>query len=553
MSQPPANLPPPREATRKGLPALGPFFDRRAVRQVAARREGGLLASMRVRKKLLLLHTFFTIALGAVLLVTLRPAVNAVVREAEIEKSITLLDLARRTPTFLQTGDLPVELGSNASARTMLGTASELTLPGGDALNAINAAGMPVRMGESRIGPGAVMYVPARAGGADTFVALSAVVPQARTSATRLYILTFVALLTMYLLVAIAAEALVLPQSVYRPIRRMLEADDAVQQGRKEAELIPDAVIPGDELGEIMRSRNESVLKLRQQETALNDALTKLEDVANDLKTKNHLLETAQRNLADADRLASLGIMSAGIAHELNTPLAVIKGLTERMQQTPHGLSPADAALMLRVVGRLERLSESLLDYARVRPPRSTLTDLHQTVQESVLLVNLDRDARDVVIVSDIPEQTRIFCDGDRMVQVFVNLIRNAVDATRTLARDASQPRPTIRIACSQQRLQQRDWLVVRVTDEGPGIAPDVIPRLFEPFVSTRLDSKGTGLGLAVAEGIVREHGGLLRAGNRTDRRGAIFEVMLPLSQPTSSSAGNPPPLGTPANDGAAI
>ena len=554
MPHDPTNSPPPR----KGLPALGPFFDRRTVRLVPkTRREGGLLARMRIRKKLLLLHTFFTIALGIVLLVTLRPAVNAVVREAEIEKSLTLLELARRMPGFTQTATMPPDLATgSANARTAIGTASELSLRGSGSLDAINAFGAPVRLDDSRIGPGALLFVPSTPGNPETFIALSAIVPQARISATRLYILTFVALLTMYLLVAIAAEALVLPQSVYRPIRRMLDADDAVQQGRKDAELIPEGVIPGDELGEIMRSRNESVLKLRSQEAALNSALAKLEEVANDLKTKNHLLETAQRNLVDADRLASLGIMSAGIAHELNTPLAVIKGLTERMQTNPQGsqgqLSPADAALMLRVVGRLERLSESLLDYARVRPPRSSDTDLHTTVQEAVLLVNLDRDARDVVIVNDVPHDTRIFCDGDRMVQVFVNLIRNAVDATRSLPRQQTEPRPTIRIAAARQRLENRDLLVLRITDEGPGIAPDVLPHLFEPFVSTRLDSKGTGLGLAVADGIVREHGGLLLASNRSDRRGAMFEVLLPAQTPTAQTPNLPQP-GSPANDGASL
>jgi signal transduction histidine kinase len=179
---------------------------------------------------------------------------------------------------------------------------------------------------------------------------------------------------------------------------------------------------------------------------------------------------------------------------------------------------------------------------------------MQQTVQEAVLLVNLDRDARDVVIVNDVAENTRAICDGDRMVQVFVNLIRNAVDATRTMAREAEEPRPTIRVTAARQRMNNRELLVMRVTDEGPGIAPEVLPRLFEPFVSTRLDSKGTGLGLAVAEGIVREHGGLLRASNRVDRRGAMFEVLLPVLAQAADNArtAGMPQAGSPS-DGAVI
>src|SRR5690606_36800746 len=93
--------------------------------------------------------------------------------------------------------------------------------------------------------------------------------------------------------------------------------------------------MPSVELGEIMRSRNESIVRLRRQEAMLNDALERLETVAVELKRKNHLLETARRNLADQDRLASLGMMSAGIAHELNTPLAVLKGQVEGIAADP--------------------------------------------------------------------------------------------------------------------------------------------------------------------------------------------------------------------------
>src|SRR6185295_16281744 len=151
----------------------------------------------------------------------------------------------------------------------------------------------------------------------------------------QLYALTAVALLAVYGLVAAALELFVLPQHVYDPISRMLEADAAVQEGATEDELIPETAIPADELGEIMRSRNRTIVALRRHESALAEALAELGRVAGDLKRKNHLLEMAQRNLADADRLASLGMMSAGIAHELNTPLAVVKGLAEKLNSAP--------------------------------------------------------------------------------------------------------------------------------------------------------------------------------------------------------------------------
>jgi two-component system NtrC family sensor kinase len=290
--------------------------------------------------------------------------------------------------------------------------------------------------------------------------------------------------------------------------------------------------MPRDELGEIMRSRNESIVRLRQQESMLNDALDRLETVAVELKRKNHLLETARRNLADQDRLVSLGMMSAGIAHELNTPLAVLKGQVERIASDPvREISASHAQLMLRVVQRLERLSESLLDFARVRPATRERTSLAHIVDEAWTLVRIDREARDVELIASIPDGLTVMGDPDRLGQVFVNLLRNAADVM--------DGQGVITVVAERVERDGRSWVSIRVQDQGPGIAPDVLSRLFEPFVTTRLDARGTGLGLAVSEGIIREHGGVILARNLASdgpqelgapprRAGAEFEITLP-------------------------
>lgn len=529
---------------RRSLPALPPFFDPRRIRALNVRTQRpGWLGAMRVRKKLVVLHTVFSVVLATVLLLTLRPAVQAVVREAEVEKSVLLLSLARADDRFLATGRLSADLvPADAPIRVSKGTAIELGLTPATAAAATATAknsqgvGAAVPAQQTVFGSGAIC-----ASGDDAppqFYLLVAQVPDAREAVFRLYVFVVVALVVIYLLVAIALELFVLPANVYGPIQRLLEADQAVQEGRKSSELIPEAMMPKDELGEIMRSRNRSISELRTQEAALNAALAKIEEVATDLKRKNHLLEAAKRNLQDADRLASLGMMSAGVAHELNTPLAVIKGLTERLNADPDKkLGDNDAALMLRVVQRLERLGDSLLDYARVRTPRSASVHPRTIIDEAITLVRLDRDMSSVTISNHIEERLLAWCNADRMVQVFVNLIRNAADAVRSSPRDATGE---VSISAEHTTRENRNWLTVRVTDNGPGIDPQVLARLFEPFVSTRLDSKGTGLGLAVAEGIVREHGGVLLAHNRSDGEpGAIFEVVLPVepSSGTTSTA----------------
>jgi signal transduction histidine kinase len=514
-------------------------------------RVGGLLWEMRVRKKVLFLHTLFSLSLAAVLLVPLRPAITQVVEQAELSQARLVLRLALGQIGDVANAESLGRIGSlreRADAEFRAGSAEEIGLSASAANQARSTPGRAVPAFLRGDIAGAAAYLPSTDGSEGSFVAATVRIPEARRAVLQLYVLTAVALLAVYGLVAAALELFVLPQHVYGPITRVLDADRAVQDGNKDEELIPESVIPADELGEIMRSRNRSILTIRKHEQALAEALAEVERIATDLKRKNHLLEAARRNLADADRLASLGMMSAGIAHELNTPLAVVKGLAEKIHHDPQKrLSPAEAALMVRVVHRLERLGDSLLDFARVRAPQTNPVQVRGLVEEAITLVRLDREAADVEVAADISQDLVLECDGDRMMQVLVNLIRNSVDAVRLQAAAGSSlaGRGRIQIAAETAEREGHDWISISVSDNGPGIHPDVLARLFEPFVSTRLDSHGTGLGLAVAEGIVREHGGLILAKNNVDRPGATFEIMLPaaaLPYPAAAEPANAEP-----------
>src|SRR6185295_16343921 len=290
------------------------------------------------------------------------------------------------------------------NVRVVPGSAEELALSS-ELIAAARIHPLEPMAGEARpLGECAVMYIPGDGARPSQFVALQVSIPASHEAVSRLYLLASLALIGVYGFVAVALEVFVLPQNLYDPIRRLLAADEAVRRADVKHEIIPEEVIPADELGEIMRSRNETMRVLRKKEAALADALDRLGQAATDLQKKNHLLEAARRNLADADRLASLGMMSAGIAHELNTPLAVLKGLVEKLNEGPgNGLKSIDAshaALMQRVVGRLERLGESLLDFARVRPATKTSQALAPIVQEAITLVRLDRDRAGVEFVA---------------------------------------------------------------------------------------------------------------------------------------------------------
>lgn len=485
-----------------------------------------LVGSMRIRKKMILLHTAFSVALAVVLLAALQPSIRDVVGSAERQSCLVAIDMLTRDPTL-------AAFAAPEGVELRVGTAAEVGLTSRQERLVREAQGSAVFLfGGEEPHQKAVRFDPSR----DVFLYASANAVESRAAVTRMYLLLTAALLGFYLLIALSLEIVVLPKQVYGPIRALLRADLAVQEGARDEELIDPREIPTDELGEIMRSRNESIVRLRRQEAMLNDALARLEDVAIELKRKNHLLETARRNIADQDRLASLGMMSAGIAHELNTPLAVLKGQVERLAESPaRGVSPSEAQLMLRVVERLERLSESLLDFARVRPPTRERVRLAHVLDEAWTLVRIDREAQGVDLRTVAPDDLSVLADPDRLGQVFVNLLRNAADAM--------DGEGTITVRAEPVERDGRRWVSIRVQDEGPGIAPDVLSRLFEPFVSTRLDARGTGLGLAVSEGIIREHGGVVLARNLANepdgnhdpgadhpprRPGAEFEIVLP-------------------------
>jgi len=323
----------------------------------------------------------------------------------------------------------------------------------------------------------------------------------------------FVVLGTIYLLAVFVLELVIMPLYVYRPIRRMLNADAATQVDDRANEIIPADDILEDEIGQIMRSRNATVAELRRHE----DELAK---VAEDLRRNNLMLEAAKKSLEDQDRLASIGLLSASVAHEVNTPLTVLHGSIEKLMETAADEHTRERlARMLRVTQRMRRISESLVDFARARKQEVEAVAVRPIVEEAWSLLAIDDMASRVRFRNTVAEEHRVVGNTDRLIQVFVNLLRNALNAVNAGGK----------IEASSEAVEEggREWIVIRVEDDGPGIPASVLPDIFDAFVTTRLDAKGTGLGLTVSDGIVRQHGGAISASN-SPGGGARLEVKLP-------------------------
>ena len=313
----------------------------------------------------------------------------------------------------------------------------------------------------------------------------------------------FLVLGVIYMLAVLLLESAIMPLYVYRPLRRMLLADAATQTGDRERELIPPDEILGDEIGQIMRSRNDTVLALRKREDELAAALRRLEE---------------------QDRLVSLGLLSASVAHELNTPLAVLAGSIEKLTETTEDAHTLDRlARMQRVTQRLRRISESLVDFSRVRKTHMEPTPLRPLIEEAWSLVAIDEKSSTVEFCNHADPAHRVTGNSDRLLQVFVNLLRNALNAI-----EASGPKcGRIEVHTHPEKRNNKALVVLTVEDNGAGIPAHVLPDIFDAFVSTRLDSHGTGLGLTVAEGIITQHGGTISASNRP-QGGACLEICLP-------------------------
>ena len=240
--------------------------------------------------------------------------------------------------------------------------------------------------------------------------------------------------------------------------------------------------------------------------------------------TENVRLERA---LADRDRLAALGTLSAGVAHEVNTPLTGVAGFARLLLDETPADDPRRGVLekIERQAFRASRLVGSLLDLARGRPRERVPIDPVALAREAQRAFEDEIDARGVSLAVDVPAALpAIPGHAEALLQVLVNLLKNGVEAAGSATRrDGAPPAVALRAR------PETDRVVFVVEDNGPGLAPEDAARVFEPFYSTKTAQGGTGLGLAIARDIIQAHGGTLDAGTRPGG-GARFTVSLPVT-----------------------
>ncbi|NJD62266.1 MAG: HAMP domain-containing histidine kinase, partial [Deltaproteobacteria bacterium] len=312
----------------------------------------------------------------------------------------------------------------------------------------------------------------------------------------KVLVLTICAAALLILFVFVTARVMA------RPIQRLADALNTVHLGKLEPVPLPER---SDELGDLQASYRVMVDRLRQQEAER---------------------ERTQELMATTEKMATIGTMAAGIAHEINSPLTgALHSVKALGKET---LDPRKRGRYLQVVEesleRIRRAVSQLLDYSTVHATHPSDCDLSLLVKSTLELLDYQIGKNRITVENRLPSLV-LRADAHKMEQVFVNLVLNAIAAMPSGGR------------LEFRHAAEDSWLTLVVADTGIGIPEENLGRIFEPFFTTKGNGKGTGLGLAVCRKIVELHGGKITVSSRPGE-GTSFYVSLPNIPPEGPHGG---------------
>jgi two-component system NtrC family sensor kinase len=303
---------------------------------------------------------------------------------------------------------------------------------------------------------------------------------------------------------------------IQQPLIRFIDKSRRIGHG----DLNPDLVVEGrDEFAELGQT--------------LNSMCRELSDSWEAFRLESERRIEAMEQLRHTERLATLGRLSAGMAHELGTPLNVIYGRSKLIRSGE--LEPGEANESARIIGeqaeKITKIMQSLLDFARRRKPNRSLQDI-TTVIDAVIEM-LSPTAKKAKIQLQVARQgviPLIPFDPLQMQQVFTNIMINGIQAMPDGGK-LEVGMAVMRKQHPEKKGAHGEYLAIRIQDEGRGIAPENLRQIFEPFFSTKEVGAGTGLGLSIVYGIIQEHGGWIEV-ESTPGKGTCFQVYLPVEVP---------------------
>jgi two-component system NtrC family sensor kinase len=337
-------------------------------------------------------------------------------------------------------------------------------------------------------------------------------------------VLFFLALMALTAVISIQGA-----KSIFRPLEMMSAVVRSVRSGRP---IRMPQVEATDEIGELAREFDAMLVLLQERNRQISEWAERLEDKVQErtaeLEKKNQelqqtirLLRETRQQLVVAEKLAALGELTAGVAHEINNPTAVMLGnldlLVEELGEAARPVQ-AEIDLIIEQIYRIKKIIDGLLQYARQDQysGEAERIDVNEIVRRTLPLVRHLRKKRDFEIELKLDTVPLVEFNAHELQQVLVNLVTNAVHAL---------PETGGRIVITTEEWE-RKGCVIHVQDNGSGIEPGQIDRLFNPFFTTRREGEGTGLGLSVSYGLVRHYGGNITVRSRLGE-GSCFSVWL--------------------------
>lgn len=342
--------------------------------------------------------------------------------------------------------------------------------------------------------------------------------------------------------IALAAFALgmLVHRLVYVPLRDLETGAKKLATGDLE-QSIP--VRSADEFGQVAAAFNAMTIALRDSRRELTEWGRKLEEKVAERTRK---LRAAEAGAAEREKLASVGLLAAGIAHELNNPLTGILTFSHmiRKKLADGSQDAEDLDLVIRETKRCATIIRRLLDFARQRPPEKKFADLNHVIADTVRLVERRANLNDIEIALDLdPGLPQVWIDEDLVKQVVMNVLVNAQHAIVGKGSITVRSRRVLEPRSAEPGAPPVPMVEVSVADTGCGIPAQDLPRIFDPFFTSKGVGKGTGLGLSVSHGIVVAHGGAIEV-ESTPGAGSTFNIYLPMEPPAGEAqgaAGGPP------------
>ncbi|OGA31444.1 MAG: hypothetical protein A3G80_03410 [Betaproteobacteria bacterium RIFCSPLOWO2_12_FULL_62_13b] len=319
---------------------------------------------------------------------------------------------------------------------------------------------------------------------------------------------------------------------VYVPLRDLETGAKRLSSGNLE-QVIP--VRSEDEFGQLAASFNAMTATLRNSQLELREWGHTLEQK---VAKRTQELRIAEAETVRTEKLASVGLLAAGIAHELNNPLTGVLTFTSLLRKKmPAGSADAeDLDLVIRETKRCATIIRRLLDFAREKAPEKKFTDLNQVIEDTARIIERPAFFRDIEIAMDLDRNLPVvWVDADLIKQVMMNMLVNAQHAIEQEGSITVRSRRFPQPKSPEPGMEPVPMVEISIIDTGCGIPEKNLKRIFDPFFTSKEVGKGTGLGLSVSHGIVKAHGGVIEVESAVGK-GSTFRIYLPL-EPSAGEA----------------